>query len=84
MDKHKLDDGNWREGYALAVRHCQALVKSWTVNQELLLRAGEMTPQEIRTVKAVLNSVLGGEIEGLTMSGILKLTGLSASAIRSK
>lgn len=48
----------WKESYELAIRHCETLVKSWTVNQELLLKAGEMTAQELRTVKAVLNSIL--------------------------
>lgn len=39
------------------------IIKEWLHTPTLLLRAGEMSAQEIRTVKAVLKAVLRG-IEG--------------------
>jgi hypothetical protein len=56
MKKVKMQD--WEEGYSLAVSHCRATVKSWTDTEVLLLRSGEMTAQEVRTIKAVLNAIL--------------------------
>lgn len=50
--------GRMDEGYGLAVRHCKAVVNGWTDNQTLQLKAGEMSAQEIRTVKAVLKAIL--------------------------
>ena len=47
-----------QDGYDLALRHCQAVVRSWLDTQAMQLKVGEMTSQEVRTVKAVLNSIL--------------------------
>lgn len=48
----------FQKGYSLAISHATALVKSWTDTDVLLLKSGDMTAQEIRTVKAVLNAIL--------------------------
>ncbi len=49
---------NEMKGYFMAVSHCRATVKSWLNPNVLQLKGGEMTAQEIRTVKAVLNAIL--------------------------
>lgn len=41
-------------------RKVQKVIKEWLHTPTLLLRAGEMSAQEIRTVKAVLKAVLRG------------------------
>lgn len=58
MDTQIRREDRWKVGYGLAISHCSALVKGWTKTGNLLLRGGEMTAKEIRTVKAVLNSIL--------------------------
>lgn len=48
----------WMEGYSLCLSHCKAQVVSWMKTEDLLLKGGDMTAQEIRTVKAVLKQII--------------------------
>lgn len=42
-------------------------VKKWTETRHILLHAGEMSSEELRTVKAVTNAIVR-EIQGLKVS----------------
>ena len=44
-----------KKKYYLKVKHLDKIINRWTNSQEILLRAGEMTRSELRTVMAVVN-----------------------------
>lgn len=64
----KIIDGlqgalDWTRGNTAARERSGEIIRKWLRTDTLKLHAGEMTAQELRTVKAVLRGVLA-EIEG--------------------
>lgn len=55
----RAQGGLHTDSYALAVRHCKAVVNSWVNmrSDQMRIQCGEMTGEEIRTVKAVLIAI---------------------------